>query len=302
MKVLVTGASGLIGSALCDALLEREDQVVGLSRDPDRAARAKPGVTWHRWEPTLERPPVAAFEDVDAVVNLVGEKIDQRWTDEAKRKIIETRRTGTGNLVDAIAGLTSRPAVLVNQSAVGYYGDRGDTVLDESAGPGGESFDSQVVVEWEREAHLAEGAGLRLVILRTGQVLDAEGGMLGELLTPFKLGVGGPLAGGKQYVSWIHRDDEIGLILWALDNENVSGTLNATAPSPATNHELSKALGRALGRPAVVPVPGFVLDLKFGGEFGAVLRGGQRVVPARALELGYEFEYPDLDGALSDLL
>ena len=133
MKVLVTGASGLIGSALCDALLEREDQVVGLSRDPERAGRAKPGVTWHRWEPTLERPPAAAFEDVDAVVNLVGEKIDQRWSEEAKRKIIETRRTGTGNLVDAIAGLASKPAVLVNQSAVGYYGDRGDAVLDESA-------------------------------------------------------------------------------------------------------------------------------------------------------------------------
>ena len=138
--------------------------------------------------------------------------------------------------------------------------------------------------------------------LRSGQVLDPGGGMLGELLTPFKLGVGGPLAGGDQYISWIHRDDEVGLLLWALDNEEVSGVVNATAPNPATNRDFSKALGRALGRPAVMPVPGFVLDLKFGGEFGKVLRGGQRVVPKRAQELGYEFRHPELDEALNDLV
>jgi uncharacterized protein len=143
---------------------------------------------------------------------------------------------------------------------------------------------------------------VRLAILRSGQILDAGGGMLGELLPPFKLGVGGPLAGGSQYISWIHAEDEVAMLLWALDNASVSGVLNATAPNPATNRDFSKALGRALGRPAVVPVPGFVLDLKFGNEFGAVLRGGQRVVPKRALELGYEFRYPDLDAALKDLL
>jgi uncharacterized protein (TIGR01777 family) len=302
MKVLVTGATGLIGSALCDALLSRGDDVTGLSRDPAKARLSKPGVDWHPWEPTLERPPAAAFEDVDAVVNLVGEKVDQRWTDEAKKKIMETRRAGTHNLVGAIAGLEQRPAVLVNQSAVGYYGDRGDTVIEESDGPGGESFDSQVVVEWEQAAHEADATGVRLVILRTGQVLSGRGGMLKELLPPFKLGVGGPLAGGSQYLSWIHLDDEVGLILWALDDPQVSGTVNATAPEPATNRDFSKALGRALGRPAVVPVPGLVLDLKFGGEFGKVLRGGQRVVPKRALELGYEFEHPDLDEALKDLV
>jgi uncharacterized protein (TIGR01777 family) len=302
VKVLVTGASGLIGSALCDSLLSRGDEVVGLSRDPGKARLAKPGISWHAWEPALERPPADAFEGVDGVVNLVGERIDQRWTGEAKRKIMESRRTGTHNLVQAIAGLERRPAVLVNQSAVGYYGDRGGAIVDESDGPTGESFDSEVVQEWERAAHEIDGMGVRLAIVRSGQILDAGGGMLGELLPPFKLGVGGPLAGGSQYVSWIHADDEVGILLWALDSEAVSGVVNATAPQPATNRDFSKALGRALGRPAVVPVPGFVLDLKFGGEFGAVLRGGQRVVPKRTQELGYEFKHPDLDAALADLL
>ena len=302
MKVLVTGASGLIGAALCDSLLGRGDDVVGLTRDPGKARGKRPVIDWHRWDPTLERPDAAAFEGVEAVVNLVGEKIDQRWTEAAKKKIIESRRVGTHNLVQAIAGLERRPAVLINQSAVGYYGNRGDEVIDESAGPGEESFDSEVVVAWETAAHEVEATGLRLVVLRTGQVLDSRGGMLGELLPPFKLGVGGPIAGGAQYLSWIHIDDEVGMILWALDDARVSGTFNATAPEPATNRDFSKALGRALGRPAVVPVPGFVLDLKFGSEFGAVLKGGQRVVPKRALELGYEFQHPDLDGALEDLL
>ncbi|HET6997889.1 MAG TPA: TIGR01777 family oxidoreductase [Solirubrobacterales bacterium] len=301
MKVLVTGASGLIGAALCDALLDRGDEVVGLTRDPAKAQLAKPAISWQRWEPTLERPTAEAFEGVEGVVNLVGEKINQRWTDEAKKKIMESRRTATHNLVGTIAALEQRPRVLVNQSAVGYYGDRGDAVVDESTGPGS-SFDSEVVQAWEQAAHEVEAEGVRLVILRSGQILDASGGLLGELLTPFKLGVGGPLAGGAQYLSWIHAEDEIGLILWALDQEKVSGALNATAPNPATNHDFSKALGRALGRPAVVPVPGFVLDLKFGGEFGRVLRGGQGVVPKRAQELGYEFKHPDLEEALGDLL
>jgi uncharacterized protein len=302
VKVLVTGASGLIGSALCDSLLRRGDEVVGLSRDPERAKRGKPSIDWRRWEPTLERPPADAFEGVDGVVHLLGERIDQRWTDEAKQKIIETRRTGTRNLVGAIAGLERRPAVLVSQSAVGYYGDRGDAVLDETSGPGGKSFDSEVVVAWEQAAREVEASGVRLAIVRTGQVLATEGGMLAELLTPFKLGVGGPLAGGAQYLSWIHIDDEVGVLSWALDNPEVSGVVNATSPNPATNKDFSKALGRALGRPAVVPVPGLVLDLKFGSEFGKVLRGGQRVVPKRALELGFEFQHPQLDEALEDLV
>jgi hypothetical protein len=301
VKVLVTGASGFIGSALCDSLLARGDTVVGLTRDPTRARRTNPGVGWHPWEPTLERPPAAAFEGVDGVVNLLGEKIDQRWTDEAKQRIMESRRTGTHNLVGTIAGLERKPAVLVNQSAIGFYGDRGEAIVDESAEPG-EGFDAEVVREWEKAAHEVEGSGVRLVIVRTGHVLDPRGGFLAQLLTPFKLGVGGPLAGGAQYVSWVHVDDEVDILLWALDNESVSGIVNSTAPHPATNRVFSKALGRALGRPAVVPVPGITLDLMYGREFGKVLRGGQRVMPRRALDLGYEFKHPDLDEALEDLL
>lgn len=301
MKVLVTGASGFIGSALCDELLVRGDTVVGLTRAPERARHTNPSVTWHAWEPVLERPPAEAFEGVDGVVNLLGEKIDQRWTDEAKQRIMESRRTGTHNLVGAIAGLERKPKVLVNQSAIGFYGDRGEAIVDESSEPGA-GFDAAVVREWERAAHEVEASGLRLVIVRTGHVLDPRGGMLKQLLTPFRLGVGGPLAGGSQYMSWIHIEDEVGILLWALENERVSGVVNATAPNPATNRALSKVLGRALNRPAVVPVPGVTLDLMYGREFGKVLRGGQRVMPRRALDLGYEFRHSELDEALEDLL
>jgi uncharacterized protein (TIGR01777 family) len=301
VKVLVTGASGFIGSALCDTLLVRGDTVVGLTRDPQRARQTNPNVAWHAWEPTLERPDPQAFEGVDAVINLLGERIDQRWTDEAKHRIMESRRTGTHNLVGTIAGLQRKPKVLVNQSAIGFYGDRGEAMVDESA-PGGEGFDAEVVQEWERAAHEVQSSGVRLVIVRTGHVLDPSGGMLQQLLGPFKLGVGGPLAGGRQYMSWIHIDDEIGVLLWAAENEKVTGVVNSTAPNPVSNRELAKALGRALNRPAVTPVPGFALDLKFGREFGAVLRGGQRVMPRRALDLGYKFRYTDIDQALANLL
>jgi uncharacterized protein (TIGR01777 family) len=301
VKVLVTGASGFIGEALCDALLVRGDTVVGLTRDPQRARGTNPSVSWHAWEPTLERPPETAFDGVDGVVHLLGEKINQRWTDEAKQRIMESRRTGTHNLVGTIAGLAEKPRVLVSQSAIGYYGDRGEAIVDESA-ESGEGFDSEVAREWEKAAHEVEGTGVRLVIVRTGHVLDPRGGFLGPQLTPFKLGVGGPLAGGNQYVSWIHVQDEVGILLWGLDNEKVSGVVNATAPNPVTNRVFSKALGKSLGRPAVIPVPGLTVDLMYGREFGKVLRGGQRVMPRRALDLGYEFRHPDLDKALEDLL
>jgi len=301
VQVLVTGASGTIGQALCDALFARGDDVVGLTRNPGRSRRANPRVTWHRWEPTLERPDPAAFEGVDGVVHLLGERIDQKWTAETKERIMESRRQGTHNLVQTLIALENPPQVLVSQSAVGYYGDRGAEPVDEDDGPGS-SFDAEVTRAWEAAAHELDPTGIRLVVVRTGQVLSARGGMLKEMLTPFKLGIGGPLAGGDQYLSWIHIDDEVGILLWALENEQVSGTINAASPHPATNRDFSKALGRALNRPAVMPVPGLVLDLKFGREFGRVLRGGQRVIPKRTQALGYEFKHPDLDQALRDVV
>jgi len=171
---------------------ERGDEVVGLTRSPDKARESRPQITWHAWEPTLERPEASAFEGVEGVVNLVGEKIDQRWSDDAKRKIMDSRKVATHNLVGTIEGLATKPKVLVSQSAVGYYGNRGDEVLDESSAPGG-SFDATVCVEWEKAAHEVDLAGVRLAIVRTGQVMETGGGILGELLLPFKLGLGGPL-------------------------------------------------------------------------------------------------------------
>jgi hypothetical protein len=301
MKVLVTGASGRIGKALCDELLKRGDEVVGLTRSPEKSRAAAPRIDWQAWAPTLERPDAAAFDGVDGVVNLVGERIDQRWTEAAKRKIMDSRKVATHNLVGTIEGLATKPKVMVSQSAVGYYGDRGDEVLDETSAPG-DTFDASVCVEWERSAHEVEAAGVRLVIVRTGQVMETGGGLLGELLLPFKLGLGGPLAGGRQWVPWIHLSDEVGILAWALDTEGVSGVVNGAAPNPVTNKDWSKALGRALGRPAFLPIPGIAVELKFGKEFGKVAQGGQRVLPRRTEELGYAFKYPEIDGALRDLV
>jgi uncharacterized protein len=301
MRVLVTGASGFLGSAVCDALLARGDETVGLTRDPERARQGNPTVTWHAWNPAAERPPGRALEGVDGVVNLVGEPIDQRWTETAKQRIRESRERSTKNLVDAISAADPRPTTLVSQSAVGYYGDRGEAVVDESNGPGS-TFDAEVCVAWEAAAREAEKVGVRVVVLRSGLVLDPEHGLLKQLLLPFKLGVGGPLAGGGQYMPWIHVGDEVRLLLWALDTDRASGTYNATAPNPVTNREFSKALGRVLGRPAVVPVPKLALKARFGGELGEVAAGGQRTVPRRALDAGFEFRHPELEPALSDLL
>ena len=301
MRVLVTGASGSLGSAVCDALLARGDEIVGLSRDPERARQGNPTVTWHAWNPTAERPPASALEGVDGVVNLIGEPIDQRWTETAKRRIRDSRGRATKNLVDAIGATEPRPKALVSQSGVGYYGDRGDALLDESVGPGS-SFDSEVCVAWEAAAREAEKLGVRVVVTRTGLVLDPEHGLLKQLLLPFKLGVGGPLAGGAQYMPWIHVDDEVRLLLWALDTDLASGTYNATAPNPVTNRQFSTALGRVLGRPAVVPLPKLALKLRFGGELGEVVAGGQRAVPRRAVDDGFEFRHPEIEPALRDLL
>ena len=291
----------MIGSVLCNALIDRGDSVVGLTRNPEKAALTLPRVEWHGWEGERERPPREAFEGVEAVVNLAGEPINQRWNDDVRDRIARSRIKATKNLVDKIAALDERPKTLISGSAIGYYGDRGKELLYEDAEPG-DDFLAGVVVRWEEAARSAEEYGLRVVNIRSGHVLDPRGGLLKELLLPFKLGVGGPIAGGRQYMSWIHRHDEIGILLWALGNENVSGPVNATAPNPVTNKDFSKALGKQLGRPAILPLPGFALDLVKGNGVGQAAREGQRVFPRKAIDHGYEFKQPELAGALANLL
>lgn len=301
MKVLLTGASGTIGCGVTEALLARGDAVVGLSRDPEKAKQLSPGVTWHAWNPTLERPPEEAYDGVGGVVNLVGEPINQRWTDEAKRRILESREIGTRNLVAGMLAAPQTPAVLISQSAVGYYGDRGERIVDESTPPGS-SFDAQVCVAWEAAAEAARDGGVRVAIMRTGLLLTRDAGLLAELMLPFKLGLGGPIAGGRNYMPWISLADEVGLLLWALDTPTATGAYNACAPNPVTNREFSKALGRALGRPAVLPVPKLALKARLGAELGEVAAGGQRAFPRRAEDDGYAFRFTDIDSALRDAL
>lgn len=301
MRILVTGASGMIGSSVCDALLARGDEVVGLTRDAARAKSTNPTVTWHGWNPALERPPEEALDGVGGVINVIGESINQRWTAEAKRRIRDSRVIATHNLVQAISAADPRPGVLVSQSAVGYYGDRGDALVDEDT-PAGSSFDARVCADWEDEARAAEKAGVRVAVVRSAPVIDKRGGLLKQVLLPFRLGLGGPIAGGKQYMPWIHIGDEVRILLWALDNDRVSGTINASAPNPVTNGEFSRALGRVLRRPAVVPVPKFALWPILGGELADAATSSLRVVPRRALDLGFEFRYPEIEPALHSAL
>jgi uncharacterized protein (TIGR01777 family) len=301
MRILVTGATGLIGSALCDALLARGDEVVGLTRDPQRARPKNPTVNWHPWQATSERPPPEALEGVDGVVNLIGEEINQRLTDAAKVRIRESRLVGSRNLIHGIAASPTTPSVFIGQSAIGYYGDRGAQIVDEESPPG-EGFTAEIPVDWEAAEREAEDVVDRVVIFRTGLVLTRHGGLLRQLLPPFKLGVGGPIAGGEQFMSWIHIEDVVGLFLWALDDKSVWGIINATAPTPATNREFSKALGRAIHRPAVFPVPKLAVAALRGRELADAVAGGARVLPRRALDLGYEFRHPDLDEALRSAL
>jgi uncharacterized protein len=287
----------MIGSSVCDALLARGDEVVGLTRDPERARSTNPTVTWHAWNPSLERPPAEALEGVHGVVNVIGESLNQRWTDEAKQRIRDSRVQATHNLVQAISAAEPRPAVLVSQSAIGYYGDRGDAVVDDDT-PAGSSFDAEVCVDWEAEARDAEKAGVRVIVTRSAPVLDRRSDLLKRLLPPFKLGLGGPIAGGSQYLPWIHKDDEVRILLWALDDERTAGAINAVGPEPVTNREFTRTLGRVLRRPAVIPVPKAALSVVFGGEFADAVAGGQRAIPRRALDLGFEFRYPEFEPAL----
>jgi uncharacterized protein len=293
MKITITGASGLIGAKLTERLRARGDEVTTLSRKPSSAGAVA-------WQPEEEPAPAAALSGRDAVIHLAGENVAQRWTDDAKRRIHSSRELGTRHLVAGIEAAEPRPRVLVSSSAVGYYGPHGDEELDEQT-PAGHDFLAEVCVTWEREAQRAADLGLRVVNLRTGVVLDQSGGALAKMLPFFKLGAGGPVAGGGQYMPWIHVDDVVGLYLAALDGDAWDGPINVSAPEPVTNKTFSKALGRALHRPAVAPVPGLAVQLLY-GEMAEIVTKGQRVIPRRAKELGYVFEHPDLDEALGDAL
>jgi uncharacterized protein len=289
MRVAVTGATGTIGRALVDALTARGDEVTPLSRSTN----------WK--QPKAEPPPADVLRGRDGVVHLLGEQIAQRWTDDAKREIRDSRILSTRNLVRGLADLPEgeRPRVLVSQSGAGYYGHRGGERLDESA-PAGDDFLARLSVEWEAEARKAEELGVRVVVNRTGMILS-EGGALQKMLPFFKAGVGGPVAGGKQYMPWVHLDDEVGGILFELDNADVRGPVNLTAPEPVTNRDFSKALGRVLRRPAFAPVPALAVKALY-GEMADIVITGQRAVPARLTKLGYRFRQPELEPALREVV
>jgi hypothetical protein len=300
MKVTLTGATGLLGTALVAALRGRGDEVTALSRDAARAS-SRLGVAAQPWNPLAEPAPSAALAGRDAVVNLLGEPVAQRWSERVKAAIHDSRVTGTTNLIAGLHETESRPRVLVSGSASGYYGARGEEPIDEEAPPGVD-FLARACVEWERAAAGARRLDMRVCVLRTGVVLARDGGALAQMLTPFKLGVGGPVAGGRQYMPWVHLDDVVGIILAALDGgEDWRGPLNTCSPDPVPNREFSRALGRVLHRPAVLPVPALAVRARF-GEMAEIVTTGVRMMPARPLVLGYEFAHPELEPALRDVL
>jgi len=300
-RVTLTGATGLIGGYVLRELRARDIDVTVLSRDA-RRAQAKLGVPAVGWNPLGEPAPAAALERRDAVIHLAGENVAQRWSAPARRAIRDSRVKGTENLVAGLGALGSddRPRVLLSSSAIGYYGAHGEEPLDEEA-PAGSGFLPDVCVDWEARARGAGQLGMRTVQMRTGVVLDRSEGALAKMLPPFRLGLGGPVAGGRQYVSWVHPDDLAGIALAAIQDERWSGPVNATAPEPATNGALSRALGRTLHRPALLPVPGFALRALY-GEMAQIVTTGARVLPAKPLMLGYRFRHPQLEEALSAAL
>ena len=302
MKVVVSGATGLIGKVLCKRLLGDGHVVTALARSPDRAIQQLPGATAVRWDALGAPPGPEALEGADAIVHLSGEPIAAgRWTATKKKRILESRIQGTQGILDALSQCGQKPKVLVSGSAVGFYGDRGDEILDEE-NPSGQGFPADVANQWEHVAQQAQAHHLRVVLLRTGIVLSTQGGALPRMLPPFRLFVGGPLGSGRQWMSWIHIQDEVEIIRLALSDERVEGPINLTAPQPVTNREFSSQLGRVLKRPALLPVPAFALRLLLGEMAQALLLEGQRVLPRRLQALGYSFRYPGPEAALRDLL
>jgi len=298
MNITITGATGFIGRRLVRELLQAGHNLQALGRK--RSADLPSGVRFSEWNSTTAEPPPESVATTDAIVHLAGEPVAQRWTSEAKQRIRNSRVDGTRNLINALSKQSRRPQVVACASAIGYYGSRGDEVLTETSCPG-RGFLAQVAVDWEQAAGKGQTLGIRVVALRFGVVLGKEGGALAKMLPPFRLGLGGRLASGDQWMSWIHIDDVIGLIRFALENAGFVGPVNATAPQPVTNTEFTKELAAALHRPAVFPVPRAGLRLLF-GEMAEVILGSQRVVPKVAQSAGFQFQYPELRPALARLL
>jgi uncharacterized protein len=298
VKVLISGSSGFIGSALVDRLTASGHQVIRLVR-----REVPPGQEAVRWEPSRGRIDGAALEGVEVVVHLAGEGIgDHRWTERHKARVLNSRVAGTHLLAETVANLETPPQVMISASGVHYYGDRGDEKLTEESAPGG-GFLAGVVEQWETASQPAASAGIRVVNARQGVVLSPKGGAFKRQLLPFRLGLGGKLASGEQYFSWITLHDYLSVIQFLLEHDELSGPVNVTSPNPITNAEFTRALGVALRRPALLRVPGFVLKLMFSAEMAEeMLLMGQRVFPARLLNSGFEFDDPEVEAALRRLV
>ena len=298
MKVLIAGGSGFLGRPLADALAADRHQVVILTRGTrDRPAAS--GARVATWTPASPRGAwTAEIEGAGAVINLAGESIAaRRWSTAQKRRILDSRVQATRSLVEAIRAAASPPNVFISGSAVGYYGPLGDEIATEER-PAGSDFLATVCLRWEAEATRAAGAATRVACIRTGLVIEQDGGALPKMLPPFKLGAGGPVGSGRQYWPWVHRDDWIALVRWTIETGSATGPINATAPNPVTNAQFSRALGRAMHRPAFMPAPAFALRLLLGEMADALLLSGQRATPAKAERLGFTFRYKELDDAL----
>jgi len=292
MKVLITGASGMLGTELQKSFAAKGYEML-------LASRKEPVDAHHiQWEPETGFAEPERLEGLDAVVHLAGENVAGfRWSDEKKKAIMNSRVLGTRSVVNAISKLKQKPKVLVAASAIGFYGERGDEEVTESS-TGGDNFLAEVGKAWEAESRRAEDAGIRTVLLRTGIVLSKDGGALGTMITPFKLGLGGVVGSGKQWMSWISLDDEIEVIHFAITNEGLRGAVNAVSPHPATNEEFTKALGDVLYRPTFLPLPEFAVSMIFGEMGDALLLASTKVLPKRLEEAGFDFKYPDLKPAL----
>ncbi|MFN2500886.1 MAG: TIGR01777 family oxidoreductase [Pyrinomonadaceae bacterium] len=292
MKVLITGASGLIGKAVQSSFAEKGYEMLLASRSEPK------NESYIQWDVENGFADPERLEGLDVVVHLAGENVSGfRWTEEKKKAIRDSRVAGTHSVVKAISNLKLRPKVFIAASAIGFYGERGDEEVTESSASG-DNFLAEVARAWEAESRRAEDAGIRTVLLRTGIVLSKEGGALGTMLLPFKLGVGGVVGSGKQWMSWISLDDEIEIINFAIENENLRGSINAVSPNPVTNEEFTKVLGEVLYRPTFLPLPEFVVGMVFGEMGDALLLASTRVVPRRLLEVGFEFKHPHLKEAI----